>query len=420
MKYGEKAVKQDYIWNTVAGLLNAMESVIMSIFVTRITGLADAGILAVSFTIGNQMLTIGKFGLRSYQATDVRERFSFGIYLKSRMLTTLVMLISTLFYLLYGYACRDYKWNKAGAILAICLIYAVEAFEDVIWGYYQQRNRLYVGAQMFCGRWGCILAVFPFVLYLSRNLLFTLWICFGLSVLIFFVFLKLTFRKISGENTPVRMAREIEWKESGRLLKTTFPLFGISFLAFYVNSAPKYAIDACLSDEIQACYNFVAMPVFVIGLFNNFIYQPMLVPMAVEWEERQMKNFAGRIKKQLIVIAGISAVCILGAYVVGIPALSLLYHTDLAGYKRELLILLLSGGFIAASGYLSAALTIMRCQKSLLWPYCLIALIAFWGFKKVVGTAGTFGAAVYYLLLMAALCSLYGGLLFYKLKIMQK
>lgn len=108
------------------------------------------------------------------------------------------------------------------------------------------------------------------------------------SVLIFAVLLKLTFRAVGREEVVlIGIIRKTDLKRIGLLFKITFPLFGISFLSFYVNSAPKYAIDACLTDEIQACYGFVAMPVFVIGLINNFIYQPVLVPMAVEWEKEQ-------------------------------------------------------------------------------------------------------------------------------------
>lgn len=409
--------KQDYIWNTAAGLINAAEAVIMSMFVTRMTGLADAGILSIAFTIGNQLMPIGKFGMRSYQVTDVEERFPFAVYLKSRIVTAVLMIISVFAYLLYGHIWLGYSRDKAGVILAVCLIYAVEVVEDVIWGYYQQKNRLYVGAKLFCYRWIGILVVFPIILYFCRDLKFTLQVCFLFSVFIFTVLLKLTFSTVSGEEAiSIGIIRKADLKETGVLLKIAFPLFGISFLSFYVNSAPKYAIDVCLTDEIQACYGFVAMPVFAIGLVNSFIYQPVLVPMAVEWEQKQTDRFNARIIRQLMMIAGISVVCIAGAYVLGIPVLSILYNTDLSGYKRELLILLLAGGCLAASGYLSVVLTIMRCQRSLLWPYCLVALMAFIGLKRIVNIYGTLGAAVCYLFLMALLCSIYGAILVFKLK----
>lgn len=409
--------KKDYIWNTAAGLINAAEAVIMSMYVTRMTGLADAGILSIAFTIGNQLMPVGKFGMRAYQVTDVEERFPFTVYLKSRIVTTLLMVVSAFVYLLYGHIWLGYSRDKEGVILAVCLIYAVEAFEDVIWGCYQQRNRLYVGAELFCYRWTGILATFPIVLYFTRNLKFTLQMGFVLSVFIFAVLLKLTFRAVSGEEAAlIGIIRKADLQEIGMLLKIALPLFGISFLSFYVNSAPKYAIDACLTDEIQACYGFVAMPVFVIGLINNFIYQPVLVPMAMEWERKQTDRFNARIIRQLMIIAGISVVCIMGAYVLGIPVLSILYNAELSGYKRELLTLLLGGGFLAASGYLSVVLTIMRCQRSLLWPYCLVAFMAFIGLKRIVYMYGTIGAAVCYLFLMALLCFVYGMILVFKLK----
>ena len=119
MKYTAGQKKQDYIWNTAAGLINAAEAVIMSVFVTRMTGLSDAGILSIAFTIGNQLMSIGKFGMRSYQVTDVGERFAFADYLKSRIVTTFLMIVSVIVYLLYGRMWLGYGWNKEGVILAV-------------------------------------------------------------------------------------------------------------------------------------------------------------------------------------------------------------------------------------------------------------------------------------------------------------
>ncbi|MDE7179365.1 MAG: lipopolysaccharide biosynthesis protein [Lachnospiraceae bacterium] len=418
MENKTRQIKKDYIWNTVAGLINAAESVFMSVVVTRITGLTDAGILTIAFAVANLMMTIGKFGVRTYQVTDIEGRFSFSIYLKTRMITALLMLISTLGYLLYASFRLKHSPDKIIIILAICMIYTVETIEDVIWAYYQRNNRLYAGAQMFCIRWLGILLVFPVVLLISKSLAFTLFVCLGISIILFFCLLHYTFPHVCSEEDKV-----INWKfekkdlrKIGELLKIAFPLFGSSFLSFYVNNAPKYAIDACLTDEIQACYGFVAMPVFVIRLLNDFVYQPTLVPLAVEWEQKQHEKFLKRIMRQFGVIFVISIVCLLGAYFVGIPVLSLLYHTDLSAYKDELMILLLAGGFLAISGYLSIVLTIMRCQKDLLWPYCLIAIIAVITLKVIVFQYGTIGAALCYMGLMVFLCVLYGGILLKKLK----
>lgn len=410
--------KRDYIWNTAAGLINAAEAVVMSMIVTRLTGLTDAGMLTMAFAIGNLMLPIGKFGVRNYQVTDVENRFSSFTYFTARLITVFLMILAVCGYLCYTAVGRDYDFDKIGIIFAVCMIYVVEALEDVIWGYFQRRNKLYAGARMFCIRWIGILMLFPVALYNSRNLKGTLLLCLLFSVVIFLALLWLSYPRYCSEEDRFLhlIGRKIDFRQIGQLLKAVLPLFGISFLALYENNMPKYAIDRYLTDEIQACYGFVAMPVFVIGLLNNFIYQPTLVPMAVEWEHGQTERFGKRIVKQIMIIGAIAIVCMTGAYFLGIPVLSLLYHTDLTGYKGELMILLLASAFLAVSGYQGVVLTIMRCQKALLLPHGIVAVMAAVSLPVVVSRYGTIGAAVCYMALMALLCLLYGGLLLTKLK----
>lgn len=413
-----KQFRQDYIWNTVAGLINASEAVVMSMIVTRTTGLADAGMLTIAFAIGNLMMSIGKFGIRNYQVTDIDNKFSFSIYFKARIITVRFMIVSIIGYLSYASVKLQYTKDKIAIILAICMIYAVEALEDVFWGYYQQRHRLDAGAKMFSFRWMGILVIFPITLYISESLPVALGICFSISVGLFIVILWIFYpqiRSTEDKHLDWRIKKD-DFSSIGHLLKIAFPLFSISFLSFYVNNAPKYAIDACLTEEKQACYGFVAMPVFVIGLLNNFIYQPTLVPMAMEYEQRENNKFVCRINGQLLIIFVISAICFVGAYLIGIPVLSWIYHTDLGDYKIELMILLLAGGFLAVSGYLSVVLTIMRYQRDLLWPYCLVAVIAMVSLNKIVSLYGTVGAAICYMVLMMLLCLIYGGLLLIRLK----
>lgn len=411
-------LRQGYIWNTAAGLISAMEAVVMSMIVTRVTGLADAGILSIAFTLGNQMILIGKFGLRDFQTTDIEGKFSFSVYWKCRIVTVLAMLLCTAGYLGYAKAALGYSREKSFVILPICLIYAVEAVEDVIWGYYQQLDRLDRGAQLFCVRWVGILLAFPLGLWAGMSLTGALMLCFGTSVILFVVSMWLTYPQIclDADRRISFTIRWADWKKIGALLWTAAPLCGVSALQFYVNNSSKYAIDACLTDEIQACFGFVAMPMSTIRLLSSFIYQPLLVPMAAQWERGEIPEFLGGIRKQLYIIAGLSAACLAGAWVMGIPVLSFLYGTDLAGYKAELMILLLSGGFMAGVGYQTVVLTVMRCRKELLWPYAVTALIAAAVMKPVVAQSGTLGASVCYLLLMVLMFTIYLVIISRKLK----
>ena len=187
-------------------------------------------------------------------------------------------------------------------------------------------------------------------------------------------------------------------------------------MAFYIGNAPKYAIDAQLTDEMQACYGFIAMPVFVIGLLNSFVFNPILFRISCLWNDKKIHEFVKNIIIQVVIVVGITCVCIVGAYILGIPILSILYNTDLSSYKAELLILLMGGGFLGLSGVLTAVITIMRYQNALVVGYVIVAMIAFLLSNSVVRRYEMMGASILYVSLMALLCAVFFVILFVGLK----
>lgn len=387
----------EYFWNTIAGLINAGEAVILSMAVTRTTGLADAGILSIAFAIGNLMLTIGKFGVRNFQVTDVKNRFTFSDYFWARMFTAGLMAVTSLIYIFYCVQRKGYGVRKAIIILAICMIYLTEAVEDVFWGLYQKKQAIAVGAKIFISRWMLILICFIFILIRERDLQTASVVSIPVGIVVFFVFNSLAFHSFNERIEAVRIGAV------SQMLEQCFPLFAVSFLTFYVTNAPKYAIDRYLPQEVQACYGFIAMPVFVIGLLNSFLYQPLLVQMAVEWSEGRVRNFQRRVRKQCLVLTGLTIGCLSGAYLFGIPVLSMLYVIDLDAFQLEFMVLILGGGMMAFAGYFCVLLTIFRRQQLILNGYIATAVLALLFSNMAVKAYGVMGAAVFYTFLMTLL-----------------
>lgn len=401
--------KRDFAWNSLAGMINAFEAVFMSMIITRISGLEDAGILTIAFAVGNLVMAIGKFGVRNYQVTDADNSFSFSEYSLFRMITTALMALATIGYLVKSFYFGGYSIEKVSAIAAICSIYCVEAIEDVFWGEFQKRGRLDLGAKFFCIRWVSILLVFFIVVIISKNLQVALWAGFFISVLVFLYMGYIAYSKFGFDRICRGDYKGAQGENIIALMKASFPLFIVAFLTFYLNNSPKYAIDGVMSEEAQACYGFVAMPVFVIGLLNGFIYQPSLVGLSIDWNDNR-DRFLKRVYKQCLILIGISFCCVVGAALIGIPVLSVVFGTDLSGYWRELVILQVTGMFLALSGYISVVLTIMRYQKSLMWGYLIVSAVAFAIMNVSVRMAGTVGAAVAYLGCMVLLCVIYVGM----------
>lgn len=392
-----------YIWNMLGGFLNAFQSVILLMVITRTVDLYSAGVFTIAYASANLFLTIGKYGMRNYQVTDVRPKFSFDEYLLSRVTTCILMIGVSVVYVLYKFAIDGYSAEKAAVVLFMCLLKVIDAAEDVYHGMYQQQNRLDMGAKLLTLRMVGTIVVFAAGLICFRNLLKALILAFVVSLIIMVFLIKATLPEFSLDSKQELHSKKERWADTWNLLKICFPLFAGTFLSFYIGNAPKYAIDSLLSEEVQACYGFISMPVFVIGLLNGFIYQPILNTLALNWNQGEKKIFLKQVIRQFLWVGAITIAAVVGGYLLGIPVLSLLYNTDLHEYRTELIILLVGGGMLAFSGFLLVVLTVMRNQKNTIWGYLAVAIMAYVFSPIFVKNYGVRGAAVLYLGLMSIL-----------------
>ena len=193
------------------------------------------------------------------------------------------------------------------------------------------------------------------------------------------------------------------------LLRACLPLFIAAFLLFYIGNAPKYAIDAILNDAEQAYYGFIAMPVFVVGLLASFVYNPMIVTLAEQWRCGEVRQFMTRFARLLAYIVGITAFCVLCAWIAGVPVLNLLYNTDVSPYFNELIVLVAGGGFLAVASLATLGITILRRQRALVWGYGAVALLALAASSWAVGEFGITGASWTYFCTMALLACVFCG-----------
>ena len=409
LTYSNNIERDSYIWNMSGSMLNAFQSVIMLMILTRAVNLYEAGLFTIAYANANLFLNIGKYGVRNFQVSDVNRQFSFREYNRCRYITTAVMFIVSVGYVFIAARANDYPVEKSRIIIWMCLFKIIDSLEDVYHGLYQQNNRLDIAGKCMTLRMLSTILVFGICLIIFRRLLPSLIVSTIFTTIIYVWFTCLTCREFKQQYGEIQSSNML------RQFRLCFPLFLGTFLAFYIGNAPKYAIDSILNDEMQACYGFIAMPVFVIGLLNNFIFNPIISKMSVMWNDRELKPFCKLFAKQLAIVCGITLVCEAGAYALGIPVLSWLYNTDLTPYKTELLVLLLGGGFFALSGLLVTIITILRMQRILAIGYVIVAIIAFVLSDTMVERYAIMGASVFYLILMVLLCILFTIPLLYKL-----
>lgn len=401
-------IKNSYIWNTVGSLLSAFQSVIMLMVLTRVCDLGVAGMFTIAYASANLFLNMGNYGMRNFQASDVKPMYSFASYARSRLVTDTAMLMCSTMHLAWSAITVGYGWYKIAVIFCMTLFKLVDSIEDVTDGNYQQHGRLDVGGKLQTARLASTLVVFCVAAVFTGDLLVPLVLATAWTFAVYVVGAAIIFKRLS---LPAFDSAEGTGATQGvaSLLKECFPLFLAAFLLFYIGNAPKYAIDANLDDSFQAIYGFIAMPVFVVGLLAQFIYMPIIEPLGRQWSDGDVSGFRRVIFKQVAYIVALTIICDAGAALLGASVLGMLYNTDLHPYVTELLVLVTGGGFLAITSLMTMGITIMREQRHLIAGYVVIAFAALVLSPIAVRVGGIAGASWIYLTMMAVLAVWFTG-----------
>lgn len=406
----ENVTKSAYIWNAINACMSAAESPIILMVLTRTNGKEDQGVFSIAFAVAALLLFLGQYGFRKFQSSDVTEKYTFEEYYGSRFLSCLAMLIATLAYCIYGMVFRHYSASKFAVVFLICMLKEIQAFSDVLHGRMQQMGRLDVATKSSCIRYIFEMLTFAVVLFVTHNLVLACVIC----VIVSFAVFMLTSFNAAVDFCTLRPS--YKWDRMKLMFIEGFPLFVSLFLNMYISNAPKYAIDAYLTDEIQAVYNMVFMPAFVIQLIAHFIFNPIITTYAEVWQDRNIKKFRKLVLRQCVVILGLEILAIVVALTIGIPVLSWFFATDLAEYKLALLVVVIGGGFLAYSVFFNTVITIIRLHKTLLYSYTATAVAALVLSKFFVVNYGVMGAVTMYAILMTILAIILAGITFWKIQ----
>lgn len=386
--------KEIFVWNILGSLANSVLSVITLMLVTRMLNNGETDIFSIAWSISQMMATIATFQIRTYQATDVKEYFKFSQYLIFRILCIMIMIISSIGYIVV----KHYDLYKAGIILIICLFRAIDALADVYEGYFQQKERLDLAGKAVTYRIVIAIVFFALSLVLFRNLMISSIVLLTSYILSFCVFNVRYSIKVKCFKVKEVWNKEFSW--IWKLVKEGAPIFVNAFLMMAITNAPKMKIDSAidsgqLANGTQTVFSILFMPASVLTL-AYIVFRPLLTRMAIAWTDGKKKEFLKIIFLITLCLFVMGIFLMLGSAWLGIPILSLLYGVDLEKYKMELLVMVAGGCFCTFSYVLDNALIVIRKQYLLVCSYVVSWLYVEFAVSPLVEKQNLMGAAVAY------------------------
>ncbi len=397
----KNTTRNGVIFNALSGGINAIQSVIWLMIITRVLGLTDAGIFTIAYATSNLFLMIGKYGIRNFQVSDIKKSYTWNDYYISRILTVIAMMAAALIYSLYMNLSGNYTIYKAIVVFLMTILKAADAYEDVYYGMYQQNGRLDLAGLAMSIRLGGQLIFLSICVLFKLDLLISLILTNIFSWVLLFILLKKINSKFEFDNISPNK------KRIKKIFILCAPLFLSSFVSYYVCNLSKYAIDRIMGEAEQAYYGFISMPVFVVFLFTNFIYQPMLKDISELWVEQKKLLFKKKLLSAVSLIGIISIIVLVGGWFLGVWGLGILYGVNMEKYKYELMVLLIGSVFYAFSAFFSVIITVMRKQKFALYVYVAVLIVFQFATTYLVKSDGIMGASLSYALSMGIVALLY-------------
>lgn len=392
----DKGFRKNFIWNIIGTTFNAFNSLFFMIIVTRVNGTTDAGIFTLAFTTACILYMIGVYAGRIFQVTE-NEKINDKEYIVNRIGTFALMIIISIAFVFI----KKYDTYKGWVFIIICLYKAMEAFSDVLYGVLQKKDLLYkVGKSFF------VKALISLISFLVIDLITKNLICASVMIIIT-NFLVIVLYDLPNVLKVIDKKQEIKFKNVIRIYKTGFFIFAISFLGLYIMNVPKYAIDDFLNEHIQAIYGIIIMPATVVGLFGQFIIHPYLNIIAGLHKEGKLEEVKKILVKIILVILTLGLICVVGAYILGIPVLELIYGIDLKEYRIHLSVIILASTLSVIGTIYSSMLTTIRKTFIQFIIYCILTVIAIISSYLLTYYLGINGATGAYFVIMSLQFLLY-------------
>ncbi len=402
----EKNTKKAFLWNMIGSTSYSLSSFLYLMVVTRICGVGPAGFFSLSYATAQLLLTVGRYGMRTYQATDLNRKYLFSEYEGSRVITCSLML---LFGIIYS------AWSFSGEYIIISIFIIImkmiDAVEDVFHGNFQQTYHVEIMGKMLAARNIYSAVYFTAALFVTKSLSFTCISTAVTSLILCLIINNIFTKKYPGE--PVTASRSFELSNVWKLLKICTPLFVGTFLSLLLYNIPKYAMSSVMTDEYQTYYSVLFMPSFVITLMCEFVFKPTITTIAELWWKNNIRKFCVYVLRIIGVILICGAAVVVAGHLLGRTLLEIIYGVDLSPYKLHFIVLLI-GGTIGAGVYMMYNILIaIRKGGCIIIVYAITAVLTIFPAKFMVEKWGIMGACMNYLYSCSILFIIFSAILIY-------
>jgi O-antigen/teichoic acid export membrane protein len=339
-----KSLRLNFSWTLVGNIVYAGTQWGILVLLARLGNPEAVGQFSLGLAIVAPIMLFANLQLRAVQATDARLQFQFRDYAGFRILLT-VMAVSVIF----GVSGALYRGETALTIAAFALSKGIESLSDVVYGLWQQQERMDLIAKSLMLR-GVLALIATAVCFAVFH---TVWIAVcGMTVAWAGVFAAFDVRR--GVRVAREMGQSVIPRFSGSRMKQlvglSLPLGIVSMLLSLNANIPRYMISHFRSVRELGIFSALGYILMAGTMIVGALGQSATPRLALYASQGRTREFRG-LSYRLLLIGMTLGICgVVAALAFGRQIVALIYGREYA-QNHELFLWLMAA---AAAGYMAS------------------------------------------------------------------
>lgn len=381
-----RSLRVNFGWTMMGNLIYAGSQWGILVLLARLGDPEAVGQFSLGLAITAPIILFAGLQLRSVQATDARRLFDFADYAGIRVLTTIAAV-----FMILAISATAYRGEIAMTIAAFALSKGIEALSDVVYGLWQQHERMDLIAQslMLRGVLSLIAAAICFAAFHS------VWIAVcGMAAAWAVVFAAFDLRLaavVAGDWQSV--LPRFSAPPMKQLVRLSLPLGIVTMLLSFNGNIPRYLISQMrgvreLGVFAALGYTLVA-GTMVVNAFGQSA-SPRLALYSSQGRRREFRRLSNRL---MLIGMALGASGLLVALVFGRQVITIVYGREYAQNFGLFLWLMIAAAFSYMASFAGYSLTAARHFRVQMPLFGFITVLTFVLCFVMVKADGATGAA---------------------------
>jgi O-antigen/teichoic acid export membrane protein len=354
---GRFSLRRNFVWSFGGNTVYAVCQWGLLVVLAHLEGARAVGLFSLGLAITAPVIMFANLQLRTVQATDARDDYTFRQYLGLRLVTTALALIAIA---AIAFA-AGYVSETALVILLIGLGKSFDAMADICFGLFQRREQMDVPA-LAQGVNGLLsITALALATALTGNIVWaaTAWAAASAATLIYAA---LAVTSLDSDGRSEWSSLRPDWTPGPllALARLALPLGLVLLFISLMTSVPRYVIEHQLGVHELGIFAGIAYVVVAGDVVTRALSQAATPRLAVYYADNDQSAFS-RLTLRLVAIgAATGLLAVIATLLIGDPVLRLTYGAEFAQHTDVLLLIVIAAGLLFVASFLGAAITAAR------------------------------------------------------------